>query len=121
MAQQQVLEDEIPARASRRQHGREQQPEQFEHVLSIADPAAARGLAAAHPTRSAAVRDGDGAGHERIALRLVHSPEGVLRADARDLADNLAQLLHPVWFCQHRVDTTLGQSLDIDRGTRASR
>ena len=54
MAQQQVLEDEIPARASRRQHGREQQPEHFEHVLSIGHPRRARycrptapGLAAA--------------------------------------------------------------------------
>jgi hypothetical protein len=42
MTKEQVLEDEILVRASRRQHGREQQPEEFEHVVSVADPRHAR-------------------------------------------------------------------------------
>lgn len=33
----QVPEHEVLARAKRRQHSREQQPEQFKHALSIAD------------------------------------------------------------------------------------
>ncbi|MDQ6673132.1 MAG: hypothetical protein M3069_20725, partial [Chloroflexota bacterium] len=37
MAQHQVLEDEVLARTNRRQYGREQQPEQFEHSSKITD------------------------------------------------------------------------------------
>jgi hypothetical protein len=37
MAQQQVLKDEVLAQAHPGQDGREQQPEQFEHTLSITD------------------------------------------------------------------------------------
>jgi hypothetical protein len=44
MAQEQVLEDEVLARAGQRVHGREQQREQFEHVVSIADSAVRAGF-----------------------------------------------------------------------------
>ena len=44
MAQQQVLEDEVLARANRGKEGGEQEPEEFEHVLSIVDQAV-RGFA----------------------------------------------------------------------------
>jgi hypothetical protein len=37
MAQQQVLEHEVVVWASPRNNGREEQPEEFEHALSIAD------------------------------------------------------------------------------------
>jgi hypothetical protein len=37
MGREQVLEHEVVARAYPGQDGREQQPEQFEHILSIAD------------------------------------------------------------------------------------
>jgi hypothetical protein len=37
LAQQQVLEHEVLAWASPRKSGREEQPEQFEHSISIAD------------------------------------------------------------------------------------
>jgi hypothetical protein len=46
VAQEQVLEHEVVARAHPGKDGRGQQPEQFEHAFSIADPALARGLAA---------------------------------------------------------------------------
>jgi hypothetical protein len=46
VAQQDVLEDEVLARAHPGQDGREQQPGEFEHVLSIADLPLARGFAA---------------------------------------------------------------------------
>ena len=42
MAQEQVLEHEVLARACPGQGGREQQPEQFEHAYSIADLCSAR-------------------------------------------------------------------------------
>ena len=48
MAQQQVLEDEVLARANRGKEGGEQEPEEFEHVLSIVDQAV-RGFATPHP------------------------------------------------------------------------
>ena len=38
VAQQQVLEQEVVAWANPRKSGREEQPEAFEHILSIADP-----------------------------------------------------------------------------------
>ena len=40
---------EAPTRARPGQDGREEQPKQFEHVHSIADPALARGLSARQP------------------------------------------------------------------------
>jgi hypothetical protein len=48
VAQQQVLEDEVLARANRGKEGGEQEPEEFEHVLSIVDQAV-RGFATPHP------------------------------------------------------------------------
>ena len=48
MAQEQVLEHEVPARAHAGKDGREQHPQQLEHAVSIAHPAPARGLAAQH-------------------------------------------------------------------------
>jgi hypothetical protein len=45
MAQQQVLEQEVVARANTGPRGREQKPEESEHVLSIGDPALAPGFA----------------------------------------------------------------------------
>ena len=42
MAQEQILEHEIMARACPGQDGREQQPEQFKHAYSIADLCRAR-------------------------------------------------------------------------------
>jgi hypothetical protein len=41
MAQQQVLEHEVPTWTNAGQDGREQQPEQFKHTLRIADSARA--------------------------------------------------------------------------------
>jgi len=38
VAQEQILEDEVPAWTNAGQDGREQQPEQFKHAFSIADP-----------------------------------------------------------------------------------
>jgi hypothetical protein len=37
MTQEQVLSYEVAARATAGQHGREQEPDEFEHALSIAD------------------------------------------------------------------------------------
>ena len=38
MPQQQVLEHEVVTWASPRKNGREEKPEEFEHIISIADP-----------------------------------------------------------------------------------
>ena len=38
MAEEQVLEHQIPVWARRGLHGCEQEPEKFEHTVSIADP-----------------------------------------------------------------------------------
>jgi hypothetical protein len=37
MAQEQILEHDVLPRAQRGQDGRQQEPEEFEHTLSIAD------------------------------------------------------------------------------------
>ena len=49
MAQQQVLDYEVMARAHPGEDGRDQQPEEFEHALSIGDLRPARELAAPQP------------------------------------------------------------------------
>jgi hypothetical protein len=48
MAQEQVLKREVVAWACPGQHGREQKPEEFKHVLSIADPTARPTFAVSH-------------------------------------------------------------------------
>ena len=53
MAQQQVLEHEVVVWASPRNNGREEQPEEFEHALSIANPPSREGLAAGQLSRTA--------------------------------------------------------------------
>ena len=53
MAQEQVLEHEVLPRASRGQGAGEQQPEEFEHDLSIADRQPVRGFAASQPPQGA--------------------------------------------------------------------
>jgi hypothetical protein len=50
MAQQQVLQHEVLARAHRGHHGHEQEPEEFEHAFSMAD-SGARGFAASQGNR----------------------------------------------------------------------
>ncbi len=49
MAQEQVLEHEVLARAHPGQDGREEQPEQFEHASQHRRSTPARGFAAARP------------------------------------------------------------------------
>jgi hypothetical protein len=55
VAQQQVLEDEVLARANRGKEGNEQEPEEFEHVLSIVDQAV-RGFATPTPAAMPLIR-----------------------------------------------------------------
>jgi len=48
VAQEQILEDEVPAWTNAGQDGREQQPEEFKHAFSIADPPPPEDLPSPH-------------------------------------------------------------------------
>jgi hypothetical protein len=78
MAQEQILEHEVLARACPGQDGREQQPEQFEHAFSIADLHSAEVLPSDRPNPQV----GNGPGHPvaydlGVSRALAHTSLGV--------------------------------------------